>query len=159
MSIKRSFILSFVAIAFLLVANSCKKCTVAEENTETGIIVKGAIIYPKSGYITQNISSNHITGTNNSYASSFEVSFDGGATRVPVDFNTYDVLASPMTIYCKASFVKDVTLDNINSIVTYKVTATTCSKCENKRFVENYVLVPKIASGTTVWFDPVIIEN
>ena len=142
----------------LLISNSCKKCTVAEENTDSGIIVKGAIIYPKSGYVTSNTSSNHFTSSSD-YANQFEVSFDGGQTRVPVDFGTYDILASPMTIKCKASFERDVNVDNINNIVTYTVTATTCSSCENERFVENYVLVPKIASGMTVWFDPEINEN
>ena len=159
MSINRFFILSIFASFMLLISNSCKKCTVAEENTDSGIIVKGAIVYPTAGYQTSNISSNHITSSNSVFISAFEVSFDGGQTRVPVDFGTYDILANPMTIKCKASFERDVNIDNINNIVTYTVTATTCSSCENERFVENYVLVPKIASGMTVWFDPVINEN
>ena len=158
MSIKRFFILSLFASTLILISSSCKKCTVAESNENTGIIVKGAIIYPKTGYLTQDLSTTHFTSASN-YIDQFEVSFDGGQTRVPVNFGSYDVLANPMTIKCKASIERDVSIDNINSIVTYKVTATTCSSCENERYIENYVLVPKIASGMTVSFDSDISEN
>jgi len=153
MSIKRSFVLSLFAIAFLFVANSCNKCTIANTNEETGVIVKGAIIYPKSGYITSEVSSYHFNGTGN-YANSFEVSFDGGQTRVPVNWGSYDILANPMSVNCKASILKDVTVDTINGIVRYNATATTCKSCEQKRYIENYVLVPKINSGYTVWVTP-----
>ncbi len=155
---KKSILLSLVAITFLLVANSCKKCTVADTNEVSGIVVKDAIIYPKSGYITENVNNYHFTGAGN-HTTSFEVSFDGGHTRVPVNWGTYDILANPMTINCKASILNDVKIDAINNIVTYTSTATTCKSCEQERYVENYVLVPKIAAGSTVWFDPKITTN
>ncbi|HIP32429.1 MAG TPA: hypothetical protein EYG86_06695 [Crocinitomicaceae bacterium] len=155
---KKSILLSLVAITFLLVANSCKKCTVADNNEVTGIIVKDAIIYPKVGYISTDTGIKHFTGVG-IHANSFEVSFDGGHTRVPVNWGAYDILANPMTIKCKASILNDVKVDAINSIVTYTSTATTCKSCEQDRRIENFVLVPTISSGSTVWFDPIITEN
>ena len=159
MSIKKPIIISFIAIALLLVANSCKKCSVGNASEETGVIVKGAIIYPKAGYITQSPNTKHITGAS-IYANSFEVSFDGGQTRVPVNWGSYDILSNPMTVNCEASVIKDVTVDNINGIVRYNATATTCKSCKQERYIENYVLVPKIASGYTVWATPkVVVQN
>ncbi len=147
------FLVAFVLGSF----SSCKKCTVAEEDSNTGIIVQDVIIYPQVGYLA-NVTGVHITG-NNLYADEFLVSWDGGVTKVPVDWTSYDILANPMTINCKASFVRDVEYNNAASIVNYVVTATTCSSCENERFVENFVLVPKIANGYSVYTDQTINKN
>ncbi len=155
----RSIVLgALMASAVLFSFNSCKKCTVAEENSDTGIIVKDVVIYPQSGYITQNMGGYyHFDGS--SYGDKFEVSFDGGYTKVPVDWNTYDILANPMKVDCKASFVRDVTIDNVLGYVFYKVTASACESCDKQRFVENYVLVPKIPSGYQVFFETDINQN
>tara|TARA_R110002072_G_scaffold282761_1_gene445808 strand:- start:31602 stop:32078 length:477 start_codon:yes stop_codon:yes gene_type:complete len=158
MSFKKSILLSALATAILLATSSCKKCTVAESNEETGIIIAGAIIYPKSGYITADSGTKLFNGTGQ-YANSFEVSFDGGQTRIPVDYGMYDILANPMTIKCKASVIKDVKYDAGNAILRYKATATTCKSCEEERYIENYVLIPKITAGATVWFEPIVNEN
>jgi len=147
-----------LAISMLLVSNSCKKCTVSDSNEETGVIVKGVIIYPKSGYMTADAGVTHFTGAGQ-YANAFEISFDGGQTRVPMDWGAYDILANPMTIKCKASVLKDVKYDAGNAILRYKATATTCKSCEQDRYIENYVLIPTVAAGVTVWFEPIIKEN
>ena len=151
MRITKSLILSLIGGIVLLSTSSCKKCEVGE-SIDSGIIVQDVIIYPTGGYMTSNLNGNyHITGSHN-YADRFEVSFDGGYTRQAVNYGTYDILANPMTINCEASFTRDVTVDALNNIVRYKVNALTCSSCKNARFVENYVLVPKLSSGATILY-------
>ena len=140
---------SISALAVLFISSSCKKCDAGNENVSTGEIIQGAIIYPQSGYMT----SGYNTWLFNAEANmghndeQFEVSFDGGLTKVAVDFSQYSVMGNPMTVNCEASFVRDVTRDNINNLVTYNVTATTCNSCKERRTVENYVLVNKIPDG------------
>lgn len=148
-----------LATIVVFTSSSCKKCSVAESDSNTGMIIEDAIIYPKIGYLTGAMDGYyHITGASQ-YADEFEVSFDGGLTKTPVNYSSYHILANPMTIHCEASFVRDVKMDNMNSLVIYKVDANTCASCENERFIENYVLVPAIPSNFSVYFDQDIIEN
>ncbi len=151
MRITKSLFLSLIAALTLLSTNSCKKCDVGD-SVDSGSIVQDVIIYPSSGHMTDNLSGDyHITGNHN-YADRFEVSFDGGHTRQPVNYGAYDILANPMTINCEASFTRDVSIDGLNNIVRYEVNAVTCSSCKNARTVENYVLVPKLSSGATILY-------
>lgn len=142
---------------FLL--GSCKKCTVADESSDTGLIIPDVVLYPGQGYITGELNGYYLIDGNSIYADDFQVSYDGGVTKEPIDWTIYDVLANPMTIDCKASFVREVNFDYVLNQAFYKVTATTCESCENPRFVENYVLVPKIPTGFTVYFDTEILMN
>lgn len=151
---KRTLLLGVLVSAFLIGSVSCKKCTVAEEDTVSGTIVPNTIVYASSGYLTDNVPINVFNGTE--YPDRFEISFDGGLTRVAMDYSTYTILANPMTINCKASFEKSVTIDAGNNIIRYKVIATTCESCKQERFVENYVVVENIPSNYTVLFEQVI---
>ena len=137
---------SIAALAVLFISSSCKKCDSGNENVSTGEIIQGAIIYPNHGYITSSFNS-YLFNENTANTGVFEVSFDGGLTKVAVDYSQYSVMGNPMTVNCEASFVRDVTRDNINNLVTYNVTATTCNSCKERRTVENYVLVNKILDG------------
>jgi len=156
---KKTLLLGLLAVSFLMTAVSCKKCTVAEEDTISGTIVTNATIYANTGYITSESPSNIFNGEDPEFADRFKVSFDGGLTRVPVNYGSYTILANPMTVNCKASLEKSVTRDDINNVVRYKAVATTCKSCEQERFIENYVLVSKIPSNYTVLFESEINAN
>lgn len=156
-NMKRTLLLASLISIFLMGTVSCKKCTVAEEDAVSGLIIPNSVVYAKSGYLTEKTSYNVFNGSQ--FADDFEVSFDGGLTRVSVDYSAYTILANPMSINCKASFMKSVTQDDINNIVRYEVNATTCKSCEQERFVENYVLVSKIPSNYTVLFPQDIQAN
>jgi hypothetical protein len=158
MKTKKSFFTVLLAMTVVLVGfTSCQKCNVAEEDTNSGIIVQDVIIYPKIGYLTD-VCGVHVTGANQ-YADQLEVSWDGGLTRQPIDYNTYDVLCNPMIVQCEASFEREVKINAAANIVQYDITATTCSSCEAQYHVENFVLVPKIAGGLSVYTDQTIITQ
>ena len=148
----------FIATLVVMGLSSCKKCVVADSDSSTGIIITEAIIYPKIGYMTQEPGGYYFNGTG-IHGDDFEVSFDGGATKGPVDWNSYAVLGNPQMVNCKASFVRDVTLDDLNNAILYNVTATTCESCSPERYVENYVLIPKVPSGYSVFFDSDVVTN
>ena len=145
---KRTLLLGALVSAFLIGSVSCKKCTVAEEDTISGTIVPNAVVYCSQGYLTKDYSNRVFNGQQ--FVDKFEVSFDGGQTRVPVNYGSYTILANPMSVNCKASFEKSVTIDAINNIVRYKTIATTCESCVQERYVENYVLVSNIPSSYNV---------
>ncbi|OFZ44164.1 MAG: hypothetical protein A3D92_07350 [Bacteroidetes bacterium RIFCSPHIGHO2_02_FULL_44_7] len=138
---------------------SCKKCTVADESSDTGLIIPDVVIYPGAGYMTGEMNGYYLVDGNSPFADKFQVSFDGGITKEDVDWSIYDILANPMTVDCKASFIREVNFDYVLDQVFYNVIATTCESCENPRFVENYVLIPKVPTGFTVYFDTEIRMN
>ena len=167
MLIKRN-LLSLVTLSAILIigVSSCtKKCNIADASIDSGIIVSEdpatnipVIIYPKSGFLTSSMAGDYLVNASDPYADRYEVSFDGGYTRVPVDYGVYNILALPMTINCNARFERNVTIDATNSVITYSVTANTCTSCEDKYHVENYVLVPVLPAYPIV-YQPTIIEN
>lgn len=149
MSIKKPFILGLLmAVTVLFSTTSCKKCSVAEADTNSGLIHPTAVIYPTSGGIGSNLGGNyHITAGHN-YAQNFEVSFDGGLTREAIDYSQYNVLGLPMAVNCEASFSRSVTVDDVLLVTTYAVTATTCSDCEQAYTVDNWVLTSPLPAYT-----------
>ena len=150
---------AFLSMLLIFGTTSCKKCKLSGENESTGMIVTEAIIYPSSGYLTSNLGGNmHVTATH-VYANKFEVSFDGGATRVPVDYSQYSILSSAMTVSCEASLTKSVTYDSNLDIYTYSVTGETCSSCNQDRYIENYVLVSAIPDGAQIIFDQNVTQK
>tara|TARA_B110000285_G_C15056914_1_gene580087 strand:- start:176 stop:652 length:477 start_codon:yes stop_codon:yes gene_type:complete len=157
---KRTLLLGAFVSALLIGFVSCKKCTVAEEDTISGIIIPNTIVYAMPGYLTRDHPINVWNGQQyDGFGYNFEISIDEGVTRIPVDYDAYTILANPMYVNCKASFEKSVTRDDINNIVRYKITATTCKSCEQERYVENYILVPDIPSNYTVVIEKVINVN
>ena len=164
---KRNF-LSFVVLSMVVsigLTSCTKKCNIADANLDSGVIVSEdpttnipVIIYPQSGFLTSNMGGDYLINASDPYSDRYEVSFDGGYTRVPVDYSVYNLLALPMTINCNARFERSVTIDATNNVITYAVTANTCSSCEDKYTVENYVLVP-VLPGYPIVYQPTIIEN
>lgn len=157
----RTSLLAGAILSILLIfgTTSCKKCKLSEDNESTGMIVADAIIYPDSGYLTaDNNETMHITGSHG-YSGRFEVSFDGGATRVPVDYSQYSILSSAMTVSCEAALSKSVTYDANLDVYTYSVTGETCSYCNQDRYIENYVLVSAIPNGAQIIFDQNVTQK
>lgn len=138
-------------------STSCKKkCVIDKENTNTGSIIEDAIIYhvgyagPNNGWhLTTDVNGIEIAGSN----VGLEVSFDGGKTRGPINFSQYHVLMLPTTSSCESKLDRSVVFDNVSQTVTYKISVTNCSRCDDKYQSENYVLVPAIPSSYTVLYD------
>lgn len=153
----------FLAIlAIALVSVSCKKkCTLDDNDTTSGVVITHAgstedpntlvIIFPSSGQMSSSFGGDYIVDANHNYASNFEVSWDGGLTKAPVDYSLYTILAKPIGIKCNARINRDVVVDNLNGIVTYTVTVKDCDEgCDETRTLENYVLVPAFPSNYTL---------
>jgi hypothetical protein len=142
-------ILSVLFIGF----SSCKKkCVIEKEGTDSGVIVKSVLVYPQHGYITSDLNGNyHIDETSGS-ANKFEMSTDGGQSRVPMNYDAYSILAHPMVLSCNFSLDREVLINDIAQTVTYAITVTECADplCQEERFIENYVVVPSFPSTYTV---------
>lgn len=138
-----------------LATGSCvKKCKLSESSSDNGVIVKDIVIYPNSGYMTSSMGGDYHIDGSHSYAGEFQISQDGGQTRSSVNYSTYHILGNPVVVKCDASFVRTVTIDDVNQIVNYTIDVTECSTtCDEQRTTENYVLVPAIPSGYTVIYD------
>ncbi len=150
---------ALLSILLIFSTTSCKKCKLSDGNTSTGIIVEDVIIYPSAGYMSSSYNGTmHVHGTF-SYANNFELSFDGGATRVPVDYSKYSILANATTIPCEAALNKDVTYNSTLDVYTYQITGETCSSCKTERTLENYVLVSAIPAGASIIYDQNITQK
>ena len=157
---KTKILFAGLAASLLFIGfTSCKKCDVGDDSA-TGQITavpdyEDVVIYSE---VLGTTTGPHITGSS-PHANKFEVSFDGGKTKGGVPWGTYDILANPMTIDCEASFARNVYYGPLANMVTYEVIATTCSSCENARTVNNFILVPKIPAGYTVFTESSIMTQ
>lgn len=154
---KKLATLSIAIIAVVLLSVSCNKgCDMDADDMSTGAVIANnpgnaeqvVVIYPSSGQMTGNMAGDyHINATNN-YAGNFELSFDGGQSKAPVNYGSYSILANPVVVGCDAWLERNVVFDDINFIVTYTVTVHECKNgCDEARSLENYVLVPTIPSN------------
>lgn len=139
--------------------SSCKKSCIVDETYVGAAIVfadanedgaNDVIVIPDAGYQTSNnpdytIDENHI------YFDRYKVSFDGGMTKVPVDYSQYIIFANPKKVPCNASLERKVEVTGgFSNTVVYSVSVTNdCSdRCadENDEYIlENYILVKKSA--------------
>jgi hypothetical protein len=155
MIIRTSLIAGALLSIVMIFSTSCNKCKLSDGNQNTGLILEDAIIYPSAGYISSNYGGKlHITGSN-TYAPDFKVSFDGGATIIPVDYSQYSILSNAVSVDCEASINKDVTYNSTLDVYTYSVTGETCSSCKSAQgyYLENYVLVNAIPDGANIIYD------
>jgi hypothetical protein len=144
---------SLLLISLALFTTSCKKkCVMDINNEDKGWIEENVIFYPQLGYITTALKGNYVITESSPFADEFLVSIDGGE-KAPVDFNNYTILCYPIITHCNAQFVRDVSFNSVNQTVEYSITVTQCAQCEEERFTENFVLVPKFPSNYNVTYD------
>jgi hypothetical protein len=145
-------------ISPIVVSTSCKKCKVDAVDVNTGDIVEDFVLYPTSGYMTGNMGGNYVIDGNHPHASRFEVSINGG-TKVPVNYNSYTILANPLVAKCNAAFERNVIIDHGSQTVTYTLKVTQCDNCKEERYTENYVLVPKFPSSYAVNISHTVVDK
>jgi len=159
---KKITTLSIAICAIMLLSVSCKKsCDLEQDDESSGAVVsehpstKGlVVIYPSSGYLTSSMAGDYVVDANDSYADEFEVSFDGGITKAPVNYGQYTILGLPIDVECDAWVERNVEIDDLNGIVTYTVTVHECGQgCDELRRLENYVLVPTFPSNYSVFYN------
>jgi hypothetical protein len=121
-------------------------------NEDKGWIVENVIFYPQLGYITSALKGNYVITESSPFASQIKVSIDGGPVK-PVDYSNYTVLCYPILSHCNAQFVRDVSFNSVTQTVEYSITVTQCAQCEEERFTENFVLVPKFPSNYNVTYN------
>ena len=121
-------------------------------NRDKGWIEEDVIFYPKRGYMTSEMNGNFVVTAGSKWASEFEVSINGGPKK-PVDFSNYTILCYPILSKCNAQFVRDVSFNSASQTVEYEIEVTQCSRCEEERITENYVLVPKFPQNYSVSYD------
>ena len=148
--------LSLIALFFVLLGvSSCKKpCDLNTDDSDNGAIISGAIIYPLSGGLTESLNGHYVVDGSTIFSDQLEMRLSISSPRVPVDYSQYTVLANPLTVNCNVAFERTVTIDDVNSTVNYHVVANQCAnaKCDEKRSVENWILVPAFPDTYTVTF-------
>ena len=154
---------SLLILSVLFISlSSCKKCKIEGENVDSGeIITEEVIVYPVSGYMTNDIAPDYHVHANSAIAANFEMSTDNGFSRSPFNFSAYSILAFPLTLNCNHFLKRDVKIDNVNMSALYTITVTQCREpeCSEQRFIENYVIVPAIPENYTILHDVQIIEQ
>lgn len=152
--------LLILSVMFLSLS-SCKKCKIEGENVDSGAIITDISLYPVSGYMTNDMTSEYHVFTNDVLGNSFEMSADDGFTRSAVNYSAYSILAYPMTLNCNHFLSREVKIDDDLMTATYKITVTQCkeAECAEQRFIENYVAIPAIPESYIILHDIQIIEQ
>lgn len=147
---KKALLFTFGLSAILMTSISCKKsCNIPEEDTYSGPIISEVndtkvIIYPSSGgLLTSFPNGMHITNSSpQAHQDWFEVSFDGGITRQPVDFSQYNIVGYPLVVKCDAAIDRALTTNQISGSALFTMTVEECNDgCDELRSLENYILV------------------
>jgi len=147
---KKALLYTFGLSVVLMTGVSCKKdCDIPETDVYEGPIItevneKAVVIYPGSGGIISSFPDGmHLTANSlPEHQSWFEVSFDGGLTRQPVDFNNYNIIGYPLSVKCDASIKRTLTPNPTAGTALYTMEVEDCiDGCDVVRSLENYILV------------------
>jgi hypothetical protein len=136
----------FVLSALLVLSSSCSKC-------DTGSISTGEIIENSIVRSWSNAPGQRVFRAASEFGAELEMSLNGGQSYSPVNFELYSVLAFPTLSNCAASFIRDVTFDEANQMVIYKITINNCNDCSGQVSQSNFVLTRKVPENYTVNFE------
>lgn len=159
----------FTLISLLLVAitfSSCAKlCKIENDDIISGEIIKNAVIWPEIGYATQNelrwlndYNGDFVIDDDHPLKDKFQVSVNG-SLKGPIDYSAYTILCYGMHVGCNVQFDRNVTFYHATQTVKYTIKVTECVDCDELRYAENYVLVPKFPSTYTVIYDVTRVEK
>lgn len=163
-TMKKALLYTFGLSVILMTGVSCKKnCTIPEEDTYSGPIItqeneQNVVIYPSSGGILSSFPNGmHITSSSQQlYQDYFDVSFDGGLTRQPVDFSRYNIIGYPLSVKCDASVGRDLATNFLSGSAVFTMTVEECNDgCDELRSLENYILVDDSMANYNVSFNVV----
>ncbi len=146
MATKHALITTFIGCAIVL-ASCGKKCKLEKEDINQGVIVPDVIVYQTHTFGEKVV----IDGTT-ADSNQLELSFDGGYTRVPVDYSKYTLLNFPITTHCDAAFTRKVEFNDVDDIVKYTISVEECDKCNNGILTDNFVVVPKFPASYSVTY-------
>jgi hypothetical protein len=141
---KNTILFLTLLLSFLLIG--CNKCD--PSNDTSGIVKKDAIIRAINGK-----GGNNFVRQPSDYNLPIEVSFDGGVTYEAVDYTQYSAFSLPTTASCSSGYLRDVSINQEESTVTYTVTITECDYCEGSTSINNWVLTEKVNSSFTPIFN------
>lgn len=141
--------LCLVVLGSISLSSCKKKCKFDKDDTHSGDIVSDVIIYQKSNFGDQKV----VIRGGSTYAEEFELSFDGGITRVPVDYTKYNLMNFPTTTKCDAVFVRDVDISDVNDIVRYTISYEDCDNCASTITIDNFVVVPAFPVSYDVQYE------
>jgi len=158
---KKALLFTFGLSAVLMTTISCKKsCNIPEEDTYSGPIISEVnetkvIIYAHPGGLLESFPNGmHITSNSPiGQQEWFEVSFDGGITRQPVDFTQYNIIGYPLVVKCDAAIDRSLTTNPTANSALFTMTVEECNDgCDELRSLENYILVDDTMANYTVAF-------
>lgn len=150
----KSKLLLLSGLSVLAITTSCKKtCKELREDTYAGAIKTEISVYPNSGYLTSNLGGDYLITGSHHYRDRFEISFDKGQTKVPVDYSKYSIVACPVVTYCNARFDKSVEINYAAGAVVYSITSEECGDCGQGRTTENYVVIPAVPDSYQLLLD------
>ncbi len=150
--IARLLFIAFATTSFLF--SGCNKKCELPENTNSGEIKSSVVVFPQGGYLTGNMTSDQylITGSSD-FADYMKISHDEGVTKTNVDYSEYSILCYPVTTSCYASFERSVEIDDLNGVIVYKIRIQECGRCDEQRYLENFIAIRAVPDTYTVLFD------
>lgn len=150
--INTPFLAAMALVTFLSIGCN-KKCDLGKDIT-SGEIKADVSVFPESGYLTAGLTiDQYLITADHPYADRFQISHDLGITKSDVNYNEYSILCYPMSVSCYAQFDRNILIDDNNGVVKYTIKVKDCGKCEEDRYVENYVVIRSIPDSYSVIYD------
>ena len=72
---------------------------------------------------------------------------------IPVDFSKYSIVGVPTTASCSSGYERIIDFDDFNNVVHYTINITECPTCDGVSTIQNWVLIPRVASDYIVEVD------
>lgn len=147
---------TFISLIFAIVLILCTRksifCNVPEQKNGTGIIIQNARVFnPEISKVMRSVE--HIIRTDSTNIFNLTVSFDEGATFVPIDFNQFTLLGKYASKDdCEVSYERNATRNDSQKKINYSIKVQHCGYCKKPYESMNWVLIPKIPDDYTVDF-------
>lgn len=146
--------LFFILIFFLFLMGSCSKCD--PTNKIGGEVVEDVVVRIIDAWIEEPILVTNPFQLDN-YSQTFhpaaEMRLNSELEYIPVDFSKYSIVGVPTTASCSSGYERIIDFDDFNNVVHYTINITECPTCDGTMTIQNWVLIPRVASDYIVEVD------
>ena len=144
-----------VLVMFIALLSSCEKSPKFWGKTEKneGEIIADTSLCSNCTILT-NENEGYVVNSNTDLWNIYYKNFGNNGTceTYDFDFNNYSLLGMTTIASCKYKVKREVTIDDEAETYYYDITIKECGNCDEKHYLTNWVMIPKLKLGYKVVF-------
>lgn len=144
-----------VLVTFVLLLSSCEKCPKCWGKVEKneGVIIADTTLCSNCTVLT-NENEGYVVNSDVDLWNIYYKNFgnNGVCETYDFDFNNYSLLGMTTIAHCKYKISREVTIDDAEQTYYYDITIKECGNCDEKHYLTNWVMIPKLKTGYKVVF-------